>query len=116
MRKAGKIINVEKNKVYIITANNEFATLEKHTAEPKIGELYAGEEFKSIAIWKYFLAIIIILILFLSLKKLYLDNKYNYTVIVDMNCSIKMDVSGSNKIKNVEGINSRGIKLSNFYL
>ena len=111
MRKAGKIINVEKNKVYIITANNEFATLEKHTSEPKIGELYAGEEFKSIAIWKYFLAITIMLVLFLSLKKLYLDNKYNYSVIVDMNCSIKMEVNGSNKIKNVEGINSRGYKI-----
>ena len=111
MRKAGKIINVEKNKVYIITAKNEFATLEKHTSDPKIGELYAGEEFQSIAIWKYFLAITIMLVLFLSIKKLYLDNKYNYSVIVDMNCSIKMEVNGSNKIKKVEGISSGGYKI-----
>ena len=51
------------------------------------------------------------LVLLFSLRKLYLDNKYNYSVIVDMNCSIKMDVNGSNKIKNVEGINSRGYKI-----
>ena len=70
MRKAGKIINVEKNKVYIITANNEFATLEKHTTEPKIGELYAGEEFQSIAIWKYFLAITMHASTFIFIKKI----------------------------------------------
>jgi len=111
MRKAGKIINIEKNKVYIITANNEFATLEKHTAEPKIGELYAGEEFQSIAIWKYFLVFACLLLVLFSIRKLYLDNKYNFSVIVDMNCSIKMDVNGSNKIKKVEGISSGGYKI-----
>jgi hypothetical protein len=111
MRKAGKIINIEKNKVYIITANNEFATLEKHTDNPKIGELYAGEEFQSIAIWKYVLGLAIIFLLLFSLRKLYLDNKYNFSVIVDMNCSIRMEVNGSNKIKKVEGISSGGYKI-----
>lgn len=111
MRKVGKIINVEKNKVYIITANNEFATLEKHTAEPIIGELYAGEEFKSVAIWKYLIVIALLLALLFSLRKLYLDNKYNFSVIVDMNCSLKMEVNGSNKIKKVEGISSGGYKI-----
>jgi len=111
MHKAGKIINVEKNKVYIITAKNEFATLEKHTKQPKIGELYAGEEYKSVAIWKYFLVIACTLLLLFSIRKLYLDNKFNYSVIVDMNCSIKMEVNGSNKIKKVEGISSGGYKI-----
>lgn len=111
MRKAGKIINVEKNKVYIITANNEFATLEKHTAEPKIGELYAGEEFKSVAIWKYLLVIACMILLIFSIKKLYLDNRYNYSVIVDMNSSLKMEVTGTDKIKKVEGISSGGYKI-----
>ncbi|MBU3189108.1 hypothetical protein K9O30_08655 [Clostridium bowmanii] len=111
MRKAGKIINIEKNKVFIITANKEFATLEKHTEDPKIGELYAGEEFKRIAIWKYLLASAFVLILIFSIRKLYLDNKYDFSVIVDMNCSIKMEVSSSNKIKKVEGINSKGYKI-----
>ena len=111
MRKAGKIINIEKNKVYIITANKEFATLEKHTADPKIGELYAGEEFKKAVMWKYFLVAICILLLIISIRKLYLDNKYNFSVIVDMNCSIKMEVTGSNKVKKVEGINSKGYKI-----
>jgi len=111
MRKAGKIINVEKNKVYIITANKEFATLEKHTVDPKIGELYAGEEFKGVAIWKYVLVIAFMLALFISIKKLYLDNKYNYSVIVDMNCSLKLAVSGTDKIKKVEGISAGGYKI-----
>jgi len=111
MRKAGKVINVEKNKVYIITANKEFATLEKHSIEPKIGELYAGEEFRSFSIWKYLLVITCMLLLFLTIKKLYSDNKYNFSVIVDMNCSMKLEVNGSNKIKKVEGISSKGYKI-----
>ena len=111
MRKSGKIINIEKDKVYIITANNEFATLKKHDDEPIIGQLYEGEEFRSIAIWKYMLAIACILLLIFSLRKFYLDNKYNFTVIVDMNCSLKMEVSGSNNIKKVEGINAKGYKI-----
>lgn len=111
MRKAGKIINVEKNKVYIITANKEFATIEKHTKDPKIGELYAGEEFKSFAIWKYLLLIVGMLAILFFIKKLYLDNKYNYSVIVDMNCSLKLQVNGTGKIKKVEGISPGGYKI-----
>ncbi|MBU3145932.1 hypothetical protein [Clostridium sp. CF012] len=111
MRKAGKIINVEKNKVYIITANNEFATLEKHTPDPKIGELYAGEEYQSVAIWKYLLVIAFMLVLLFSIKKLYLDNRYNYSVIIDMNCSLKLEIDATNKIKKVEGISSGGYKI-----
>ena len=111
MQKSGKIINIEKNKVYIITENNEFVTLEKHTADPKIGELYVGKEFRSISVWKYLLAIACILLLLFSIRKLYLDNRYNFSVIVDMNCSLKMEVNGSNKITNVEGINSKGYNI-----
>ncbi|MFT5873406.1 MAG: hypothetical protein ACI8WT_002351 [Clostridium sp.] len=111
MRKAGKIINIENNKVYIITKNKEFVTLEKHAAEPIIGELYVGEEFQRVTIWKYFLVIAFILLLFVSVRKLYLDNRYNFSVIVDMNCSIKMEVNGSNKIKKVKGISPGGYKI-----
>jgi len=111
MRKSGKIINIEKDKVYIITENNEFVTLERHTTNPVVGQLYEGEEFRSVAIWKYILAIACIILLIFSLRKLYLDNKYNYSVIVDMNCSIKMEVSGSNKIKKVEGRSEGGYKI-----
>ena len=103
MKKSGKIINIEKNKVYIITTNKEFVTLEKNEIEPIIGELYVGEEFKSIAIWKYALSITCVLLLLLLIGKLYMNNKYNYSVIVDMNCSLKMDVNSSNKITKVEG-------------
>ena len=111
MLKSGKVINIEKKKVYIITANKEFVTLEKNTSEPIIGELYEGEEFQGVAIWKYFLVIVCILLFLFSTIKLYLDNKYNFSVIVDMNCSIKLEVNGSNKIRKVEGISSGGYKI-----
>lgn len=112
MRKAGKVINIEKNKVYIITTNKEFVTVEKHTVDPIIGELYAGEEVQGFRLWKYLLIIACMLLLIFSVRKLYLDNKHNFSVIVDMNCSIKMEVSGSNKIKMVEGISSGGYKIT----
>jgi hypothetical protein len=111
MQKVGKVINIEKNKVYIITANKEFITVEKHGAEPIIGELYAGQEFQRVVIWKYLLAIACILLLLFSIRKLYLENKYNFSVIVDMNCSLRMEINGSNKIKKVEGVNSKGYKI-----
>ena len=111
MQKSGKIINIEKNKVFIITTNNEFVTLEKHATEPKIGEIYVGEEFRSVAIWKYLLVISCMLFLLFAIRKLYLVNKYNFSVIVDMNCPIKMEVTGSNKIKKVEGISPSGYKI-----
>jgi hypothetical protein len=111
MRKVGKVINVEKNKVYILTVNKEFITVEKHRTEPIIGELYAGEEFKKVVIWKYLLAIVCITLLIFFIRKLYLDNKYNFSVIVDMNCSLKLEVNGSNKIKTVEGLSTGGYKI-----
>lgn len=112
MRKAGKVINIEKNKVYIITTNKEFVTVEKHSVDPIIGELYAGEEVQGIRLWKYLLITACMLLLIFSVRKLYLDNKHNFSVIVDMNCSIKMEVNGSNKIKKVEGISSGGYKIA----
>lgn len=111
MRKSGKIINIEKNKVYIITENKEFVTLEKHSVEPVIGELYVGEELKSISIWKYALSITCMLVLLILIRELYIGNRYNYSVIVDMNCSLKMNVNASNKITKVEGISSGGYKI-----
>ena len=111
MKKAGKIINIEKNKVYIITADKEFVTLEKHTVKPVLGELYSGEVFKTIAVWKYFLLITFVLLLSFTIRMLYLDNKYDFSVIVDMNSSIKMEVSGSDKIKKIQAISSGGHKI-----
>lgn len=111
MRKAGKVINIEEDKVYIITTNKEFVTLVKHSTEPIIGELYIGEELKNPPMLKYFLIIVCVLLLTLPARKLYLDNKYNFSVIVDMNCSLKMEVTSSNKIKKVEGISSGGFKM-----
>jgi hypothetical protein len=111
MRKAGKVINIEKDKVYIITVNQEFVTLEKHSAEPVIGELYAGEELKRLALWKYFLLIVCFILIAFSARKLYLDNRYNYSVIVDMNCTLKMEINDSGEIKNVEGVTSGGFKM-----
>ena len=112
MRKVGKVINIEKNKIHIMTTNKEFATVKKHSVEPVMGDLYAGEEFQGVALWKYLLSIICIILLLFSARKLYLDNRYNFSVIVDMNCSIKLEVTGSNKIKKVEGISSGGYKIS----
>jgi hypothetical protein len=111
MRKVGKVINIEKSKVHIITTKREFVTVKKHATEPILGELYAGEEFQKNTLWKYLLALTFMLLLLISIRKLYLNNKYNFSVIVDMNCSMKLEVSGSNKVKKVEGISTGGYKI-----
>jgi len=111
MQKSGKIINIEKNKVYVVTTNNEFVTLKKHATKPVIGELYIGEEVKPIATWKYVLSLTCALLILFLIKQFYINNRYNYSVIVDMNCSLKMDVNGSNKITSVSGISSGGYKI-----
>ena len=89
MQKSGKIINIVKNKVYVVTKNNMFVTLKKHAVEPVIGEIYIGEEVKPIALWKYVLSLTCALVVLFLIKQLYINNKYNYSVIVDMNCSLK---------------------------
>ncbi|MBU3159549.1 hypothetical protein KPL37_07235 [Clostridium frigoris] len=111
MQKSGKIINIEKDKVYIVTTNKEFVTLKRHAVEPVIGEIYIGKEFKPITTWKYILVITCSLLILLLIRQLYVNNRYNYSVIVDMNCSLKMDLNGSNKVTNVEGISSGGYKI-----
>ncbi|WP_298836502.1 anti-sigma-I factor RsgI family protein [Clostridium sp.] len=113
MQKSGKIINIEKNKVYIVTTNNEFATLKKNAIEPILGEIYIGEEVKPIALWKYVLSLTFALLILFLIKQSYMNNKYNYSVIVDMNCSLKMDLNGSDKVTNVSGISSGGYTIIN---
>lgn len=112
MQKSGKIINIVKNKVYVVTKNNMFVTLKKHAVEPVIGEIYIGEEVKPIALWKYVLYLTCALVILFLIKQLYLNNKYNYSVIVDMNCSLKLDVNGSNNVTSASGISSGGYKIN----
>lgn len=111
MQKSGKIINIEKNKVYVVTKNNEFVTLKKHTVEPVIGEIYIGEETKPIALWKYVIFLTCTLFILFLIKQLYINNKYNYSVIVNMNCSLKINVNGSNNVTSTSGISSGGYKI-----
>lgn len=111
MRKVGKVINIEKNKVYIITQNKEFLTVEKHTTQPTIGELYAGEEFQKFAMWKYIFAVVIIVLLIFLTRKVYLDSKHNFSAIIDMNSSLRVEVDGLNRIKKAEGRSPNGNKV-----
>ncbi|MBU3178922.1 anti-sigma factor domain-containing protein [Clostridium estertheticum] len=111
MQKSGKIINIEKNKVYVVTKNNEFVTLKRNVIEPVLGEIYVGEKVKPFALWKYILSLICSLLIVFIIRQLYMNNRYNYSVIVDMNCSLKMDVNASNNVTNVEGVSSGGYKI-----
>jgi len=42
MRKSGKVINFDDDKVYIVTNNKEFVTLERNDKAPIKGNIYDG--------------------------------------------------------------------------
>lgn len=42
MRKSGKVINFDDDKVYVVTSNKEFVTLERNNKAPVKGSIYEG--------------------------------------------------------------------------
>jgi len=42
MRKSGKVINFDDDKVYVVTSNKEFVTLERNNKTPVKGSIYEG--------------------------------------------------------------------------
>lgn len=108
LRKVGKVLNVEGDKVYIVTKDNEFCTIRKNNIVPEKGAAYAGEVYKKSSPFKK-LAIIFfsfVFIAFLVEGFLYFRPKSN--LIVDMNSSFKISVNNLGIIIKIEGNNSKG--------
>lgn len=108
MRKVGKVLNIDGDKVYIVTKDNEFCTLRKNNIIPQKGSAYAGELYKKSSPFKK-LATIFLLFLFIAfLIEGFLYFKPKSKLIIDMNSSFKISVNNLGIIINAEGNNSKG--------
>ena len=107
MKKSGRIINFDNDKVYIITKEKEFVTLERNDIKPVKGNIYEGKEYidKSNAI-KWLCIIIAIslvsigciyFIFFSSKAKIVVNVSENIKIGINDNKVVAMtDINGSN--------------------
>jgi hypothetical protein len=108
MRKVGKVINIDKDTVYVVTKKNEFVKLVRNEHTPIKGEIYAGEVYKPS---NYALKIFILLMFFICLMASFQYTMYlkpKLTLVVKMNATVKLKINKYDRIIKVEGINTKG--------
>lgn len=108
MRKVGKVINIDKDTVYVVTKKNEFVKLVRNEHTPIKGEIYAGEVYKPS---NYAIKIFILLMLFVCLMAAFQYTMYlkpKLTLVVKMNASVKLKINKYNRIIKIEGTNTKG--------
>ncbi|MGL4730801.1 MAG: hypothetical protein ACRCW0_04365 [Clostridium sp.] len=113
MKRTGKVINVEKNKVYLLTKDKEFITVRKNEIEPKIGNIYTGTVITKKSIFQKLFALILLLLILSGVAFVFNNTSPKYTIIADLNCNIRFEVTSSGKITNVSSKDSKGISLIN---
>ena len=114
MKHTGKVINIDKNKVFIVTKDKEFLTVKKNKIEPIVGHIYTGEAKNPVSsTLKYIIFAISILILF-SAYTLFQSFSPKATIIAeiaDFNGKIKFEINKNNKIINVSSRNTTGLEI-----
>lgn len=111
MRKVGKVINIEKDKVYIVTEDNEFCILKKNNIVPEMGKIYAGNVYKRISPIKKVLLISLLAICIIFVIESFLYFKTDSSLIIDMGSSFKVNINNLGIIIKVEGNNQSGRSL-----
>lgn len=108
MKKVGKVLNIEKNKVFIVTSDNEFCVLRRNSIKPVKGHIYVGELYSKISfLKKVIISLVFVSILFLSIQG-FRFFKVSSSFIIDINSSFKLTVNDLGIITNIEGNNSKG--------
>lgn len=108
LRKVGKVLNIENDKVYIVTKENEFCVLKKNHITPVKGEPYGGEIYKKPSPLKKLALILGIFLFLVFLVEGFLYFRTQTTLIVDMGSSFKVNINNLGVIIKVEGNNSNG--------
>ncbi len=110
MKKSGKVINFDENKVYIVTESKEFMSLERNSIEPIKGRMYTGIEFVDRSNQLKFISIIIAIcsIIAATLYFIFFSARSSFIVTIDGNTKI-----GVNENKIVTVTDSGGIALTN---
>lgn len=113
MDKTGKVINIDGNKVYLVTKDKEFVTVRRNNVKPVIGQLYTGSLIKKPTFFSYLFPAA--LSIFLIAGIIYMFNAFSVktSLVADMNCTIKIDINNNNKIVKVSATDSNGFKLTN---
>ncbi|WP_346879788.1 hypothetical protein, partial [Clostridium sp. UBA3061] len=108
MRKSGKVINFDDDKVYIVTNNKEFVTLERNDKAPIKGNIYDGTVYVDRSnLIKVFIILISICALVLScIYFIFFSPRANIILSLDSNIKI-----GINRNKIVKITDSSGSTL-----
>lgn len=98
MKVVGKVLNIDKNKVYLVTKDNKFVTVKKNHIKPEVGKLYSGDIIEKPSSKKIMtISIVAVCILLISIYASTFFITYS-TVIVDLNCTIKIDLNKKQQI------------------
>ena len=108
---SGKVLNYDKDKVYVVTDNNEFKVLKRNKNIPQKDEMYSGKIYNKTSSTVLKISFVFICLISMIISY-YLYNYYStkYTVVCKMNVVVSLKVNYKNKIIGVKGINSRGKK------
>lgn len=113
MKKTGRVINFDSSKVYIITDDKEFVTLERNDEEPVKGSIYTGHEYIDRSKYiKIMIGIIIAALIALAgIKLVFFSSKA--TIVVDMYNHIKIGVN-KDTIVSLTDINGKPFNYDGF--
>ncbi len=110
MKRTGKVINYDEEKVYIVTDTKEFVTLERNEIEPIKGRVYTGIEYIDRTNQIKIISIVIAICLFLTATLYFIFFSATSSFIVTIDGNTKVGVN-NDKIVSVTDVGD--IKLSN---
>lgn len=110
MKRTGKVLNFDEEKVYLMTNEKEFVTVKRHNKEPIKDESYTGMEIAKPSKTIFILTgVIIACILFIYLIKFFFFST-DASIVVTFDTNVKIGIN-KNRIVKVEGIGGGSLKL-----
>lgn len=113
MDKTGKVINIDGNKVYLVTKDKEFVTVKRNHIKPVMGQIYTGSVIRKPTLLSYLIPLAIFILLIVGVIYVFNSFSVKTSLVADMNCTVKIDVNNNNKIVKVSATDSNGFKLIN---
>lgn len=114
MKRSGKVLNFDDEKVYLMTKENEFVTVERGKTIPIKGESYSGEEITPPSKIVKVLSLIIVA----SILSIYLINflffRTDASIVISFNTNIKIGIN-KNRIVQIDGIGGNSLELVDAY-
>lgn len=110
MKRTGKVLNFDEEKVYLMTKEKEFVTVKRHSKEPIKDESYTGMEIAKPSKTIFILTgVIIACILSIYLIKFFFFST-DASIVVTFDTNVKIGIN-KNRIVKVEGIGGGSLKL-----